>query len=300
MLMGALLVWYVLTFGAVVFVIWDQATNTPSVGVMKLAWVLVILYTGPIGLFVYLLSCRQPLPGSHDAFIAPHWKQTIGSMAHCLAGDATGIIISAVIVYHFMLPNGIDLIIEYLSAFVVGLLIFQALFMKSMFGSYWVAVRKTFFAETVSMNMVMFGMIPTMVILMHVVPEGDNPWNPAFWGVMSVATLIGGVTAYPINSWLVGKGYKHGMMTAPSAAKPEAAMSEHVGHADHAMSGHDHHGDGGHENHQHSGHDGGGGHDHGGGMPEPSPAMVIGVSVGTFVLMLAAAAVASLFAPISF
>ena len=291
MLQGALLVWYILTFGSVAFVIWDQATNTPSVGVMKLAWVLVMLYTGPIGLFVYLLSCRQPLPGSHDAYIAAHWKQTVGSMAHCLAGDATGIIISAMVVYHFGLPNGLDLIIEYISAFVVGLLVFQALFMKSMYASYWVAVRKTFFSETVSMNMVMVGMIPTMAILMHIVPEGDNPWNPAFWGVMSVATLVGGVTAYPINSWLVAKGYKHGMMTAPGKAGGgmkgmDRGDMQDMGDTN-EMEGMDmgEMGQGGH--HQHS-------------MAEPSAAVVVGLSLGTFALMIAAAAIASLFVPIRF
>ncbi len=285
MLDGVLLLWFLLTLGCVVFVIWDQATNTPSVGVMKLAWVLVILYTGPIGLFVYLLSCRQPLPGSHDAFIAAHWKQTIGSMAHCLAGDATGIILSAIVVYHFGLPNGVDLIIEYLSAFVVGLMVFQALFMRDMYASYWTAVRKTFFSETVSMNMVMVGMIPTMMILMQVVPDGDNPWRGAFWGVMSAATLVGGLTAYPINSWLVAEGYKHGMMTAPSKA-PE---KQHHGHAHRgAMEGHAEMGDS---------HEGGHGH---GAMPEPSPATVIAVSLGTFALMIAAAAVAASFVPLRF
>ena len=32
-----------------------------------------------------------------------------------------------------------------------------------------------------------------------------------FWGVMSLATLVGGVVAYPVNVWLVTKGLKHGM-----------------------------------------------------------------------------------------
>ena len=38
------------------------------------------------------------------------------------------------ITFHLGLPNGIDLIIEYITAFVMGLLIFQALFMKSSMG----------------------------------------------------------------------------------------------------------------------------------------------------------------------
>lgn len=113
-IVGALTIWHLLTAGALAFLIWDLLTNTPASGIMKPAWVLVVFYTGPIGLFIYLLSCRQPLPGMHDTFIAPHWKQATGSLLHCVAGDATGIIISASIVYHFRLPNGIDLIIEYL------------------------------------------------------------------------------------------------------------------------------------------------------------------------------------------
>ena len=229
---GMLTIWYLLTAGALVFLIWDLLTNTPAGWVMKLAWVLVVLYTGPIGLFIYILSCRQPMPGTHDAFIAPHWKQATGSLLHCVAGDATGIIISAVIVYHFGLPNGIDLIIEYLSAFIVGLFVFQALFMQAMYsGDYWLAVRKTLFAETISMNMVMVGMIPTMVILMHLLPGADNPHHAVFWGVMSLATMAGMITAYPINSWMVARGLKHGMMSAIPKPKGgvEAGMPAEMG-----------------------------------------------------------------------
>lgn len=142
---GMLIVWYVLTAASLAFVIWDLFKNTPALWVMKLAWVLIILYTGPVGLILYLLSCRQPMPATHDEFISAHWKQSVGSMMHCVAGDATGIILAAAVVYHFGLPNGIDLIIEYSSAFVVGLLVFQALFMRSMFGGdYFLAVRRTF------------------------------------------------------------------------------------------------------------------------------------------------------------
>jgi hypothetical protein len=228
MIKGMLLVWYILTAGSLIVVTWDLLSNTPTLWVMKLAWILIILYTGPVGLVLYLLACRQPLPGTHEQFIAPHWKQAIGSMMHCVAGDATGIILAAAIVFHFGIPNGIDLIIEYASAFVVGLLVFQSLFMKSMLGGrYFLAVRQTFFAETVSMNTVMVGMIPTMVILMNRLPGSDNPANPSFWGIMSLATMAGMVTAYPINSWMVARGLKHGMMTASSPGQAAATPAGH-------------------------------------------------------------------------
>ena len=160
----------------------------------------------------------------------------MGSLAHCLAGDATGIILAAVLTYRFRFPNGIDLILEYTAAFLFGWMVFQALFMKSMLGgNYVVALRGTFFAEFVSMNMVMVGMIPTMVILMHAMPESRNPLHPLFWGVMSIATLVGGFTAYPINSWMVRRGIKHGMMSAPAKAIPGKAPAEMPGMAMPAM-----------------------------------------------------------------
>ena len=214
---GALLLWYLLTGASLVFLVYDLETNTPAQWVMKLAWILIVLYTGPLGLFTYMLSCREPLPGTHDAFIAPHWKQSVGSLMHCVAGDATGIILGAIVTYHLSLPNGIDLMIEYAAAFVVGLLIFQALFMKSMAGgNYLEAVKKTFFAETVSMNFVMVGMIPVMAILRMKIPGGADPKGLMFWGISSIATIAGAIAAYPVNSWLVGSGLKHGMMSAVS------------------------------------------------------------------------------------
>jgi len=244
---GILALWYLLTAGSVVFLVWDFSTNTPTTKIMKLAWTLVVLYTGPVGFFLYILSCRQPLPTTHSVFISAHWKQAVGSLLHCVAGDATGVIISAAIVSQFGLPNGLDLIIEYLFAFIVGLLVFQALFMIAMYGgNYWLAVRKTFFAETISMNMVMTGMIPTMVILMHALPGANKPEHALFWGVMSVATMVGMITAYPINSWLVAKGLKHGMMSAIPEPESKDRMSmapgtaqkepPEAGHHDHHVS----------------------------------------------------------------
>lgn len=210
---GVMSLWFVLTVASAIYLIWDQLVNTPSMKVMAFAWFLVILYTGPIGLFFYFLSCRQPLPGMHDAFIKAHWKQALGSEIHCVAGDATGIIISAFFMSFFAIPNGLETIIEYLFAYIFGLLIFQALFMISMYRNYGQAVLKTIFAETVSMNFVMIGMLPLVVILRHFWPAGTSPSNLEFWFIMSIATFGGFIIGYPINSYLVSRKEKHGMMS---------------------------------------------------------------------------------------
>lgn len=221
MLNGAMLVWFGLTAGSLVFVIWDSITNGVTSWVQRIAWILVTLYTGPIGAFLYLLACRRPFPGAHDRYTRATWKQGVNSEMHCLAGDATGIILAASIVPVFGLANGWDVSIEYLAGFVSGLFIFQALMMRGMYnGDYFKAVRATFFAETVSMNLVMTGMIPVMVLLASVWPDSMNPLAPTFWFRMSLATIVGGVIAFPVNYWLVKRHLKHGCMTLPGADGP--------------------------------------------------------------------------------
>ncbi len=226
LLNGALIMWFGLTILSLIYLSYALVTKTPGVGVMKIAWFLVVLYTGPVGLFLYLLSCREPFPGTHELYIDFRWKQSLGSEIHCLAGDATGIIIAALILSLFNISSLTEMIVEYAAGFISGLFIFQALFMKDMMGgSYWKAVKGTFMSEWLSMNMIMTGMLPVMFIWRFYDPAAANPTTLSFWGSMSLAAIIGGIIAYPINDWLVTNGLKHGMV---SVRKPGEAVAQLV------------------------------------------------------------------------
>ncbi len=216
-----LLGWFALAALSVAYVAWDAFTNNPEMTVMKWGWVLVTLYLGPISLVLYVLSCKEPRPGTHEEFVRPLWKQGLGSTIHCVAGDATGIVTAAVVTALLGLPMGIDLMVEYSFGFAFGLLIFQSLFMKDMMGgSYLQAVRHSLLPEWLSMNTMMAGMFPTMVVLMMGRDmRAMEPTQLVFWGAMSVAVGAGLVTAYPVNVWLVRAGLKHGMGTVRALGK---------------------------------------------------------------------------------
>lgn len=199
--------WFGLSGLSVVYVAFDAFTRNPELKVMKWGWVLVTLYGGPIMAAAYVLSCQKPLTRRHEDFIRPLWKQAFGSAIHCLAGDATGIIVAAAITTALGLPMWLDVSAEYMLGFGFGLLVFQALFMRDMAGgSYWGALRASFIPEWLSMNAVMAGMIPTMVVLMSRDMAAMHATSLRFWGVMSLATLVGFTVAYPVNLWLVGFG----------------------------------------------------------------------------------------------
>ena len=217
-----LLGWFALTALSVGYVALDIRKN-PDLTVMKWGWLLVTLYMGPVAAALYVLSDKEPKPGTHERFIRPLWKQAVGSTIHCVAGDATGIVLAATVTAILGFPMWIDLIVEYVAGFAFGLLIFQSLFMKDMMGgSYLGALRMSFVPEWLSMNAMMAGMAPVMVVLMMGRDmRAMDPTQLLYWGTMSAGVIVGFFTAYPVNAWLVATGLKHGMGTArPASARP--------------------------------------------------------------------------------
>jgi hypothetical protein len=133
-------------------VIYDLKTNTPEAGVMKVGWALVVLYTGFIGLFFYFMTCREPMKGTHEEFIRPLWKQATGSEVH------------------------------YLARFLSGLFIFQALSKRKMMGgTYFKALKNSFYPDWVSMSYIIAGIIPAMVIWGSLGPISKSPLSLHFW-----------------------------------------------------------------------------------------------------------------------
>jgi hypothetical protein len=216
-----LLAWFMGTVVSVAYVAFDAFTKNPEMTVMKWGWVLVTAYLGPVGLVLYILSCKEPGPGLHEEFVKPLWKQGLGSVVHCAAGDATGIIVAAVVTSALGLPMWVDLVVEYAAGFGFGLFIFQALFMRDMMGgSYRGALHHSLLPEWLSMNFMMAGMFPVMVRLMmgrHM--RAMEPGQLVFWGTMSAGVMAGVLVAYPVNAWMVAKGLKHGMGTVRALGK---------------------------------------------------------------------------------
>lgn len=213
MLNGVMLLWFLLTAMSVLFVAAD-IRRTPESPVLKWGFVLLTAYTGPLGAFLYVLGCREPLPGLHEQYTAARWRQVLGSTMHCVAGDGIGILAGAVIAALLTLPRWTDVMLEYALGFGFGWTIFQSLFMRDMAGgSYRSSLTGTFVPEFLSMNCLMSGMVPIAALGQRLLGHALGPVTAEFWFVMSMALFVGFLVAYPMNWWLVSNGLKHGMMT---------------------------------------------------------------------------------------
>ena len=228
MLDGVMLLWFVLAAASLLFVAVDIRT-TPESPVMKWGFVLVTAYTGVVGAFLYVLGCREPLPGLHERYTATRWRQALGSTMHCVAGDGVGILVGAALSRFLRFPSITEVIVAYVLGFGFGWTVFQALFMRGMVGgSYPRALKNTFAPELLSMNFLMTGMLPTVMTLRRYVVSAGDPMTPNFWFVMSMGLLVGFVISYPINWWLVANHLKHGMMTVRPASADAGAHDRAV------------------------------------------------------------------------
>ena len=119
-----------------------------------------------------------------------------------------------------------DVIIEYVTGFLFGLLIFQSLFMRKMMGgTYLENLRRSVLPEFISMNCMMAGMAPVMIYLMMSRDmRAMQPSEPLFWVVMSPGIFAGALVAYPVNVSMVSRALKHGLMTV---RKPPAEPAQH-------------------------------------------------------------------------
>lgn len=66
---GVMFLWFALTTLSVVLVAVDVRTE-PESTVMKWGFVLLTLYSGPFGTFLYVFGCREPLLGLHARYVA--------------------------------------------------------------------------------------------------------------------------------------------------------------------------------------------------------------------------------------
>ncbi len=212
-----LVVWFSVAFLSAVWVAYDEITTQPEImGVMKVAWVLITLYFGVVGVILYLTSCREPQPGTHDQWVSPLWKQAVGSTMHCVAGDAVGIVLAAAVTAAAGLSGVVEFPIEYVAGFLFGWLVFQTLPQLAMGKGKGLvkALKEAFTAEFISLTAMVAGMFPAMYWMMGMGGSGHHELGPEkieFWGVMAAAIAIGFVFTYPVNWMLVVSGRKHGM-----------------------------------------------------------------------------------------
>ena len=189
--------------------------------IMQWVWPITCLYAGPIALWFYYKYGRRSSPKWQDARKkSGEYGEVVSTsigVSHCGAGCTLGDIIGANIVFFLGLQiAGLALwpeyIINFCFAFVLGI-VFQYYSIAPMRGlGFKDGIIAALKADTLSLLAFEVGVFGFMALMQFVLfPAGFHPNEAAYWFLMQIAMVLGFVTSYPVNVWLVRRGIKEAM-----------------------------------------------------------------------------------------
>jgi hypothetical protein len=184
--------------------------------VMNLVWPITALWSGPLGLAAYWMIGRRGTQRDEKRE-KPFWQSVLIGDAHCGAGCTVGDFVGEWLVFlaGITIAGSVlwaNYLFDFALAYFVGIF-FQYYSIAPMQGlSGWDAIKAAVKADTVSLIAFEIGMFGWMAFASQVLFHPRlEPTEPAYWYMMQVAMLVGFLTAYPANWWLIKRKIKHAM-----------------------------------------------------------------------------------------
>ena len=189
--------------------------------IMEVTWPVTGLYMGPLAWWAYWKFGRATKPGerpaSNEHSRKPFWQGVFVSVTHCGGGCTLGDIISDNLIFLVgIVIAGSSLftscLLDFAAAYVLGI-IFQYLPIREMGETDRKrALIRAIKADTLSLIAFEIGLFGWMAVVQKIIfVHAPQPDNPVFWFMMQIGMVVGFITAYPANWWLVRKGIKHAM-----------------------------------------------------------------------------------------
>lgn len=204
-----LVVWGLLLALSLGVLIRDLIRNNPQLGgLMKWVWIFTVLYSGPLGLWIYFYSGRAQI--ARDSL----WRRGFRSVAHCYSGCGAGEIVGIFVTVGLLsLGNwwvaGVTFALAYVAGFglTVGPLMQEGVGLRQ-------ALWDAFYSETASITMMETVAIGTDLWL----SQGATMGHALFWSSLVFSLSVGLIAAYPVNVILIALGVKAGMHSPKEGA----------------------------------------------------------------------------------
>ncbi|MGA7746366.1 MAG: DUF4396 domain-containing protein [Candidatus Aquilonibacter sp.] len=199
----------VIAFACAAYIIIDVMRRPQRMAIMNWVWPITALYAGPLAVWAYCAWGNAPAK--------PYAAGVAVDVSHCGAGCTLGdIVAESVIFVTGWSVAGSVLVAEYIGDYALAYtfgIVFQYFAIAPMRGlSFWPGIWAAIKADTLSLTAFEIGLFGWMalmnVVLFHPAPM---PNTPAFWFMMQIGMIVGFITAYPMNWWLVKVGIKEPM-----------------------------------------------------------------------------------------
>jgi hypothetical protein len=204
-------VYLAICFGCAGVIAYDIVVNgrRQPMGVMNFVFPITALYFGPLALALYWRWGRGQRA-------RPWWVTISIEVSHCGSGCTLGDVISEFAIFWLGLTiAGLSIGAEYVGDYVLALvfgIVFQYFAIAPMRGlglrDGLIAAAKADFISLTAFEVGLFGWMAIMTFVLFPSPNMLMPSSAAFWLLMQVGMMIGFVTAWPANVWLIRRGIK--------------------------------------------------------------------------------------------
>jgi hypothetical protein len=193
--------------------------------VMEAVWPVTALYFGPVASWAYRRFGR---PKTHRWMVQhsrdeppdkPDWATTAVGVSHCGAGCTLGDIVAEFAVFGIGATIAgeavfVEMPADYLAAITLGV-VFQYYAIAPMRGlglrKGLIAAAKADVLSLTSFEVGLFAWMALMAFVLFPAPHHLHPDSPVYWFLMQIGMIIGFLTAWPMNSWLIRRGIKEAM-----------------------------------------------------------------------------------------
>ena len=136
-------------------------------------------------------------------------RLAFSATAHCLSGCATGEVLGMVIGTAVGLGNASTIALAIVLAFLFGYAFTMVPLLKAglAFGP---VLQLALAADTVSITIMEIVDNAIMLLIPGAMDAGLD--TALFWGSLTVALLIAGAAAFPVNRWLISRGKGHAVV----------------------------------------------------------------------------------------
>lgn len=234
----AILFLVVAVISALVIVV-DEFRRPQKMMIMNFVWPITALYWGPLALWGYFRSGlkmtkerqhteQKQKQTEQPKNQPPTAEQTAVADTHCGAGCTLGDIISEWGIFLLGLSFiggefGTRLVLDFVLAWTLGI-VFQYFTIVPMRGlSFKQGLLEAMRADTLSIISFEIGLFGWMALTYYVFFSSPHlkPTESMFWFMMQVGMIIGFFTSYPVNAFLVRKGWKEKMPQESSTRQPQ-------------------------------------------------------------------------------
>jgi hypothetical protein len=211
-----------ITSGVILYDIF-VAGHRQQMGVMEAVYPITALYLGPLALLLYWRWGRDT-DGLHTRASLvkrkqPRWVTIAIEVSHCGSGCTLGDLFAEWTIYALTLTvAGRPLFAEYIGDYILALalgVVFQYFAIAPMRGlglreGLKAAARADFISLTF-FEIGLFGWMALMAFAFFPASHPLMPSAPAYWLLMQVGMIVGFLTAWPANVWLLNRGIKVAM-----------------------------------------------------------------------------------------